>query len=174
MIDGDLRELISPLDIEKRVAELGREISDHYGDEPVVIIGVLKGAFVFMADLVRRLRFSPIIEFVRLSSYGEGTTSQGKVRFHLDIETRIEDKHVLVVEDIVDTGRSMVYLREVLLLRNPKSYRLCSFLDKRERREVDVHVDFAGFTVDHGFVLGYGLDYGERYRELPGVYVLEK
>jgi len=173
MIDGALREIISEQDIKKRVAEMGREISEFYGDEPVIIIGVLKGAFIFMADLVRELAFSPIIEFVRLSSYGEGTASKGKVRFHLDIETQIEGKHVLVVEDIVDTGRSMVYLREVLLLRNPKSYKLCSFLDKRERREVDVHVDFAGFTVNQGFVLGYGLDHAEKYRELRGVYVLE-
>jgi len=174
MTDGVLRELISEQDLAKRVAELGQQISDHYGDEPVVIIGVLKGAFIFMADLVRNLRFSPIVEFVRLSSYGDGVTSAGKVRFHLDIETRIEDKHVLVVEDIVDTGRSMVYLREVLLLRNPKSYKLCSFLDKHERREVDVHVDFAGFKVNQGFVLGYGLDHAEKFRELKGVYVLEK
>lgn len=168
-----LVELIGPADIARRVAELGRELAEVYRHEPPVMVCVLKGAFLFFADLTRAVawKIQPDIDFVRLASYGRGM-SGGEVKFIKDLETDIAGRHVLVVEDIVDSGRSMDYLLQVLRLRGPASVRICALLDKCERREVDLSVDFAGFRLDKGFVVGYGLDYAEQYRELPGIYEL--
>ncbi len=158
--------------IAKRVRELGADISEHYGDEPLVMVCVLKGAFIFFADLVRAMPIEPEVDFVRLASYGAQTSRKERILFTKDMELPVQGKHVLVVDDIVDTGHSALYLLNVLRMRGAKSLRVCALIDKRERREVDVSVDFPGFVLSEGFVIGYGLDYAERYRHLPAVYTL--
>ncbi len=158
--------------IARRIRELGREISDRYGEEPLVCICVLKGAFVFFADLMRSLTINPELDFVRLASYAGGTSREGKMIFSKDIEVSVKDKHVLIVEDIVDTGHSMEYLTKVLKVRNPRSIAIAALIDKNERREVEVTVDFPGFALEKGFIVGYGLDYDERCRCLEGIYEL--
>jgi len=158
--------------IAKRVAELGRQISARYADEPLVCVCVLKGAYVFFADLMRALTIDPEMDFVRLASYAGETSRDGKMIFSKDMEISIEDKHVLLVEDIVDTGHSMKYLTQILQARNPRSISIAALVDKAERREVDIVVDFPGFSLDKGFIVGYGLDYAEKYRGLDGVYEL--
>ncbi len=170
MKKAKLVERISPQAIEQRVQTLADELNADYADREVVCVCVLKGAYCFFADVVRRLTMHPMVDFVRLASYGNSTATSGKVIFSKDLEIDITDKHVLVFEDIVDTGRSMAFLLSVLEKRGPASVRVCSLLDKAERREVDVKVDYCGFPLEEGFVVGYGLDYAERYRELPGVY----
>jgi hypoxanthine phosphoribosyltransferase len=169
-MSAELRELLSKEDIGKRVAELGREISDVYGSEPVVAVCVLKGAFIFFADLLRAVSISPEVDFVRLASYGASTQTSGQVRMTKDLDADIAGKHVLIVEDIVDTGLSIDYLKRYLELRNPTSLKVCALIDKGERREFDLQLDFVGFRLTKGFVVGYGLDFAEKYRELPAVY----
>lgn len=166
-----LREVFGEAAIAARVAELGREISAHYAGKDVVMVGVLKGALPFMADLLRALTFCPLLDFVRVASYGAGT-APGALRFLMDLETDIAGRHVLLVEDIVDTGRSLAYLLATLSRRNPASLKICSLLDKPYRREVDVPVDFVGFAAPPVYLVGYGMDIGERLRRLPGVYEL--
>lgn len=167
---SSLVELISPAAIDQRVRGLAREIDAAYAGQPLVAICVLKGAFLFYADLVRQLTIEPELDFVRLASYGSEKSSSGKVFFTKDVETEVEGKHVLLVEDIVDTGRSMEYLVKVFEKRGAASVAICAMLDKSERREQQVKVDFVGFPLKKGFVVGYGLDYAERYRQLPGIY----
>ena len=165
-----LRELFTPHQISLRIQELAKEIDALYAEETLVVLCVLKGAFVFCSDLVRCMRNKNIeVDFVRLFSYGGGSASSGQVIINKDAEIPLNGKHVLLVEDIVDSGRSMHFLLERLGMRNVRSLRLAAFIDKRERREVPVHVDFAAFHVDRGFVVGYGLDYAERWRSLPAV-----
>ena len=159
--------------IEARAQELGREISGHYGDEPLVCVCVLKGAYAFFTDLMRNLTIHPTMDFVRLSSYADQTSRKSKMVFSKDMEIDIRDKHVLVVEDIVDTGHSMNFLLKVLEARGPRSIKIAAMIDKTERREVDVNVDFVGFPLDKGYIVGYGLDYAEQYRELDGIYDLK-
>ena len=167
--------VIPAADIQRRVAELGAEISARYKDQPLVCVCVLKGAFLFFADLVRHIDIGtggPEIDFVRLASYG-GSTSRGRQAvFTKDLEVDVAGKHVLVVEDIVDTGRSAEFLLHVLGKRGAASLKICAFVDKHERREVGVTVDFAGFPIQKGFIVGYGMDYAEKYRELDAVYEL--
>jgi len=159
--------------IAERVAEMGREITASYsGEGPLVCICVLKGAFLFYSDIVRRISREIEVDFVRLASYGTGTSRGEDIVFSKDLEISIEGKDVLVVEDIVDTGHSMDFLLHVLRRRNPKSLKICALIDKKERREKDVVVDFAGFMPQDGFIVGYGMDYAERYRELDGIYEL--
>lgn len=166
-------EIISAEDIRVRVAALGRELDAVYGQEPVVAVCVLKGAFIFFADLVRAMSIEPEIDFLRLASYGSETSSSGNVFLSKDLEIDIEGKNVLIVEDIVDTGRSMEYLVRLMERRGAKSVRICALIDKVERRQREVRVDFVGFPLPKGFVVGYGLDYAERYRGLPAVYELK-
>jgi hypoxanthine phosphoribosyltransferase len=164
--------LYSPREIQKRVKELACIISKDYKEEELVLIGVLKGAFVFMSDLARNLSIPVKMDFVRLASYGSGSKSQGKIRFTKAIELPIRDKHILVVEDIVDSGLTLKFLQEFLKKENPKSVRICALIDKSERREVSITVDYCGFSVPKGFIVGYGLDFDEQYRHLPGLYHL--
>jgi hypoxanthine phosphoribosyltransferase len=166
-----LREVFGEAVIAARVAELGREISACYAGKDVVMAGVLKGALPFMADLLRALDFCPVLDFLRVASYGAGT-APGALRFLMDLETDIAGRHVLLVEDIVDTGRSLAYLLDVLSRRNPASIKVCSLLDKPYRREADVTVDFVGFSAPPVYLVGYGMDIGERLRRLRGVYEL--
>ena len=164
--------LYSHREIQKRVKELARSISKDYKKEDLILIGVLKGAFVFMSDLARNLSIPVKMDFVRLASYGSGSKSQGKIHFTKAIELPIRDKHILVVEDIVDSGLTLKFLQEFLKKENPKSVRICALIDKSERREVSITVDYCGFSVPKGFIVGYGLDFDEQYRHLPGLYQL--
>lgn len=167
-MDTPMQVVYSQEQIAQRIQTLGTTISAAYREiqEPLVAVCVLKGAFVFFSDLVRGLDLDLEIDFVRLASYGQQTERHFKVQFTKDLETSITDRHVLLVEDIVDTGHSVQYLTQVLWARKPKSIRICALVDKKERREVNVHVDYPGFDLAKGFIVGYGLDYAERYRHL--------
>ena len=168
----ELRVVYDAETIQTRIKEMAAEIDAIYKDEPVVVVCVLKGAFMFFTDLVKNLTISPELDFVRLASYGNETESQEHIAFTKDIELSIKDKHVLIVEDIVDSGRSMAFLLHQLEARGAKSLRIAALIDKRERRVVPVYPDFVGFDLPAGFIVGFGLDYAERYRELPAVYVM--
>lgn len=165
--------LISREAIEKRVHEIADAVSRDYQGRELVVIGVLKGAFIFMADLVRALSIPCRVDFARLASYGAGAASSGKVVMTKDIETSIRGRDILIVEDIVDTGLTLAFLVDWFRERNPASLRVCAFLDKRRRRRVPFEADYVGFTIDDGFVVGYGLDFDEKARFLPDVYVVE-
>ncbi|MCE5283525.1 MAG: hypoxanthine phosphoribosyltransferase [Deltaproteobacteria bacterium] len=174
MMEGKPEILFSKTVIEGRVRELAGRISGEYAGKNLLIVGVLKGAFVFMADLVRGLDIPCRVDFVRLASYGAGSTSSGKVRITKDLETDIAGRHVLVVEDIVDTGLTLAWLVETLRQRQPASLRVCVFLDKSQRRQVPFTADYVGFTIPDAFVVGYGLDFNEDFRFLPDVCVLRE
>ena len=166
-----LTTIFSREDISRRVKQLAADISEHYryGAEPLVAVCVLKGAFVFFFFFIRELEFDPELDFVRLASYGKETFRGEKVVFSKDMEVSIADKHVLIVEDIVDTGNTVDYLSRVLKTRDPKSVKICALVHKISRREVPVAIDFYGFKLDDGFIVGYGLDYAEQYRNLPNI-----
>ena len=165
--------ILSPETIARRVRELGNAINRDYAGEPLVVVGILKGAFVFMADLVRAIELPLEIDFIRVASYGNEACSSGKFVLTKDVELSLAGKDVLLVEDIVDTGRTMACLKERFEAHTPRSVRLCALIDKKERREVPVNVDYAGFTVEEGFLVGYGLDYAEQHRHYPGIYHLQ-
>ncbi|MBI2204573.1 MAG: hypoxanthine phosphoribosyltransferase [Candidatus Rokubacteria bacterium] len=167
------RVLISDAELRARVAELGRDIARDYEHDNPVLVGVLKGALVFMADLIREIPIEVTMDFMALSSYGAGSRSSGVVKLAADLSMPIEDRHVILIEDIIDTGRTVSYLKRNLETRHPKSVRLCALLDKIERREVDVEIDYLGFTIPNVFVVGYGLDHAGLYRNLPHIAVLE-
>ncbi|MBN2141246.1 MAG: hypoxanthine phosphoribosyltransferase [Desulfovibrionaceae bacterium] len=166
-----LKKIIGAGEIRTRVRELAGEINGFYGDQPLVCVCVLKGAFIFFADLLRRLRGQPVVEFVRLASYGQGTRP-GDLCFTKDLEVPVQGKNVLIVEDIVDTGLSMQYLKAVLAGREPLSLKICALIDKVERRVTDLTVDFTGFRLNKGFLVGYGMDCAERHRRLNAIYEL--
>ena len=164
--------LIAKTDIEKRVRELADTISRDYEGRELILIGILKGAFVFMADLVRQLRIPCQVDFVRLASYGTVTVSTGNIAISKDIETSIEGRDVLIVEDIVDTGLTLSALVERLKKRDPRSLKVCVFLDKKDRRKVPFEAEYVGFNIPDRFVVGYGLDFNEMYRFLPDICVI--
>jgi len=159
--------------IEKRVCELAETISRDYEGGELIVIGVLKGAFVFMADLIRCLSIPCFIDFVKMGSYGAGSVSSGKVVMTKDIDISIERKDVLIAEDIVDTGLTLSSLVNLFRERNPRSVKVCALLDKRQRREVPFEADYVGFTIEDGFVVGYGIDFNEKFRYLPEIYIIE-
>ncbi len=166
--------MISEEEIMKKIDQLGETISRDYKDKEVLIIGVLKGAFVFLSDLVKKIDSSMLcIDFMAVSSYGASTKSTGVVRIIKDLDTSIEGKDVLIVEDIIDTGLTLHYLCDNLRSRNPKSLKICTLLDKPERREIDIIADYVGFNVPNKFIVGYGLDYEEKYRNLPYITCLK-
>jgi len=169
----ELPVLISEQDIQKRVAELAAEISADYSDKgDIVLIGVLKGAFIFLADLSRRLTIPRTIEFIAVSSYATGSIASGAVRLVMDVRGNIENRHVLIVEDIVDTGHTLKYLIGILKSHRPASIRTCALLHKPERAEVEVPIDYIGFGIGDEWVVGYGLDYAEHERTLPYIGVI--
>ncbi|OQY18659.1 MAG: hypoxanthine phosphoribosyltransferase [Anaerolineaceae bacterium 4572_32.1] len=173
--DDVAKVLISEETLQARVAEIGRELNATYTDEDrPLLVAVLKGAFVFLADLTRHLEMRHEVNFMEISSYGTGTKSSGVVRILLDLEQNIEGRHVLIVEDIVDSGRTLEYITRNLQTRRPTSLRVCTLLSKPSRREVGVTVDFVGFEVPDEFVVGYGLDFAEEYRNLPFIGVLKE
>jgi hypoxanthine phosphoribosyltransferase len=161
-------------EIDKRVRELADIISRDYKGKEIIMIGVLKGAFIFMADLIRYLNSPCIVDFIRVASYGSGTVSSGKIEIKKDIETDIEGKDVLIIEDIIDTGLTISFLMDKLKERNPNSLKVCVFLDKKHRREIELNADYVGFTMDEGFVVGYGLDCNEMDRFLADVCVIKE
>ena len=168
------RCLISQAEIARRVAELAERIGRDYAGRDLVMVGVLKGAFIFLADLVRALPFPVDVDFVRLCSYGAGTTTCGEVYITKDVELSLKDRDVLIVEDIIDLGLTLDFLRKHLLSHRPRSLKICCLIDKKERREVEVPLDYVGFVLEQGFLVGYGLDCGEQSRTLPEIFVLEK
>jgi len=165
--------LFSRAAIQKRVQELAFQISGDYAGRELIVIGILRGAFILMADLIREISVPCKIDFVRIASYGAGAESSGKVVMTKDIETSISGRDILIVEDIADTGLTLQYLTVWLKERNPRSLKVCAFLDKRKRRKVAFEADYVGFTIDDGFVVGYGLDFNEQYRYLPEVYIIK-
>jgi hypoxanthine phosphoribosyltransferase len=166
--------LVAEKEIAARVAELGRVIARDYADGTLVLVGVLQGAIPFIADLMRALPIDVTVDFLRASSYGGGTTSSGAVRLVADLSVDVADRHVLVVDDIVDTGHTLAALKRTLEARRPRSVKTCVLLDKTGRRETEVQIDYVGFTIPNVFVVGYGLDYDGLYRNLPHVATLEK
>jgi hypoxanthine phosphoribosyltransferase len=160
--------------IEKKVTELGKKISSDYQGKNLIMIGVLKGAMFFVADLMRKISIPVIVDFIGVSSYGESTRSSGVVRIIKDLEEHIENKPVLIVEDIIDTGLTMGYLIKTLKLRKPSSIKVCALIDKKGRRLQEIPLDYVGFDVGNHFLVGYGLDYVDRYRHLPFICTLKE
>lgn len=169
------RVLISEEQIQARVREMGRQITKDYEGEELVVVCILKGSTIFFSDLVRQMQLDTVFDFMIVKSYGGGTESSGNVRFVKDLDESITDKNVLIVEDIIDSGLTLTFLRNNLITRGAKSLRICTLLDKPERRKpgADITVDYCGFQIPNEFVVGYGLDYDEKYRNLPMIGVLK-
>jgi hypoxanthine phosphoribosyltransferase len=167
-----VRILIPEDKVDERIAQLGAQISQDYAGKQVHLVGILKGSIFFICELAKRISVPVTLDFMSVSSYGSGTKSNGIVKMIKDLDEPIEGKDVLIVEDIIDSGRTLSYLLKNLSSRKPASIRLCTMLDKPERREVDVEVDYQGFIIPDEFVVGYGLDYDQRYRNLPYIGVL--
>jgi len=165
-----LSPLLSREQIDSIVKGIADRISKDYDQREVVLVCILKGAFMFLSDLVRHLRIPVQIDFVRLASYGAGMRSSGRIEITKDIETSLEGKDVLIIEDIIDSGHTLLFLKERLILANPRSVRICALLDKKERREVKIEVDYIGKEIEDVFVVGYGIDFNEAYRNLPEIY----
>ena len=167
------RILLTEKQIQERVVELGRAITEDYADDPPILVNVLKGGFVFLADLVRAIDLPVEVDFMEVSSYGDGRTSSGVVRILEDLSESVEKRQVIIVEDIVDTGRTLSYLIENLETRHPRSVKICTLLDRRGRREVELDLDYVGFVVPDKFVVGYGLDLAQKFRNLPHIAIVE-
>lgn len=168
-----VKVLIPETEVNKRISELGRQITQDYAGKKIHMICVLKGGVFFMCELAKRIDGPVSLDFMSVSSYGNGTTSSGAVRIVKDLDEPIEGEDVLIVEDIIDSGNTLHYLIEILHKRQPKSIRICTLLDKPERRVAKVDVDYSGFNIPDEFVVGYGLDYAQRYRNLPFIGVVE-
>lgn len=168
-----IRELISEQEVDKRIEELGKQISKDYEGKSPHLICILKGGAFFMCELAKRITLPVSIDFMCVSSYGDETTSSGHIRIKKDLDESVEGKDVLIVEDIIDSGRTLYFLKDELKNRGAKSIRLCTLLDKPERRVVDVKTDYVGFQIPDEFVVGYGLDYAQKYRTLPFIGVVE-
>ena len=167
------RILISQAELQSKISELGAQITRDYEDKNLLLISVLKGSVIFMADLMRAIQVPARIDFMAVSSYGSGTKTSGVVRIVKDLEIPVEGYDVLIVEDILDSGMTLQYLRELILDRHPASIKIATLLDKPDRRQVDVIPDYKGFSIPDEFVVGYGLDYAEKYRNLPYVGILK-
>ena len=164
--------LISEHEINKQVQRIGQEISSDYKEKDLVLLGVLKGSFIFLSDLTRQISIDHDIDFIGASSY-EGTSSSGQIVFTKQPDLELENRNVLLVEDIVDTGNTLLKIIEFIKLLNPESINICTLIDKHERRKVKINVDYSCFSLDKGFIVGFGLDYNEKYRNLPAIYDLK-
>ena len=174
-MEDKIRVLISEEDVNRRISEVAAQITKDYTGKPVHLICILKGGVFFTCELAKRLELPLSLDFMSVSSYGAGTVSSGVVKIIKDLDEPLEGKDVLIVEDIIDSGRTLAYLMEILKQRNPNSIRLCTLLDKPERRvKKQVHVDYTCFTIPDEFVVGYGLDYDQKYRNLPYIGVVEQ
>ena len=169
----NIRVLLPEEDLASRINELGEQISKDYAGESVFLVCILKGAAFFACELAKRITVPVTIDFMATSSYGSGTVSSGEVKIKKDLDLEVAGQNVIIVEDIIDSGNTLNYLSKVFKERNAKSVRLCTLLDKPDRREVDVPVDYTGFTIPDKFVVGYGLDYDQKYRNLPYIGVVE-
>jgi hypoxanthine phosphoribosyltransferase len=169
----DVKIIIPKRELKKRVKELGAKISKDYAGKELILIGILKGSFVFLADLIRQIKIPHKIDFIAVASYDQEIEGSGAVRLIKDLSANIEGKNVIIIEDIVDTGLTLNFIRKNLLLRNPKSLEIVTLLDRKERRKVQVPIKYIGFVVPNEFVVGYGLDLGERYRNLPYIAKVE-
>lgn len=168
-----IKVMLSEEKVDQRIAELGEAISRDYAGKQVHIIGILKGSVFFMCELAKRITVPVSMDFMSVSSYGDGTVSSGIIRIAKDLDETLEGKDVIVIEDIIDSGRTLSYLLEILSKRNPNSMKLCTLLDKPDRRVREVKVDYVGFEIPDEFVVGYGLDYAQKYRNLPYIGVVE-
>ena len=174
MLEKDIQEvLFSEEQLDRRVREIAAQIEKDYAGKEIMLIGVLRGSFVFMADLCRRIDLPCTLDFMSVSSYGKGTSSSGQVQITKDLSSDISGQHIIVIEDILDSGNTLSYLLKLLEQRNPASIRLCTLLDKPDRRVKEVKVDYSGFSIPDAFVVGYGLDYAEQYRNLPYIGILK-
>ena len=174
IFDNDIQEvLFSEEQLKNRVQEIARQITADYQGKEIMLISVLRGSFVFMADLCRAIDLPCTLDFMAVSSYGKGTKSSGQVQITKDLSEDISDRHIIVVEDILDSGNTLSYLLKILENRHPASIRLCTLLDKPDRRVKPVEVHYSGFTIPDAFVVGYGLDYAEKYRNLPYIGILK-
>ena len=166
--------MLSAEDVQARIRSLAAEISRDYPEgEEIHLVAILKGAFLFLGDLIRAMPRIVTVDFMAVSSYGKGTSSSGEVRMTKDLDSGLEGRNVIIVEDIVDTGLTLSYLQEILHARNPKTLRTACLLSKPSRRKIDVKVEYVGFTIEDRFVVGYGLDYAEQYRNLPYIGIIE-
>ncbi|NVM56620.1 MAG: hypoxanthine phosphoribosyltransferase [Desulfobacterales bacterium] len=172
-MSAEMIPVLSRAEIAQKVKTLAHRVSKDYAEKELRIIGVLKGVFIFMADLVRELTIPVQIDFIRLASYGSNTVSSGNIQVTKEIELDIKGQDVLVVEDIVDSGLTIARILEYLKQFSPKSVKVCALIDKTERRQVNVSIDYVGHVVEHGFLVGYGLDFDEKYRALPDIYRLK-
>ena len=171
---NDIKEVYySAEELQDVVKRLGREISEYYKDKNLLLVSILKGSVVFMADLMRAIDIPCRIDFMAVSSYGSGTKTSGIVKVQKDLDINLEGYDLLLVEDILDSGKTLFYVREMLKTRNPASIRICTLFDKPDRREADIHADYKGVDVPDEFIVGYGLDYDEKYRNLPYIGVLK-
>jgi hypoxanthine phosphoribosyltransferase len=170
---SELKTLFSRQQIAARVADLGRQISIDFAGEPVVLVGVLKGATIFLSDLARQLDLDATFDFISVSSYGRQKQNSGEVKLLKDVDQSMEDKNVILVEDILDTGLTMSYLKKMILAHHPRAFRIAALLDKKCRRQQPINADYTGFEIPDEFVVGYGMDYAERYRNLPDICVVE-
>jgi hypoxanthine phosphoribosyltransferase len=168
-----IKIIISRRELEKKVKELGNRISRDYSGKELILIGILKGSFVFLSDLVRQIKIPHEVDFMAVASYGQEIEGSGVVKLIKDLSVNIQGKDVLIIEDIVDTGLTLNFIRKNLLLRNPKSLEIVALLDRKERRKVQIPLRYVGFTVPNEFVVGYGLDLGEKYRNLPHIAKIE-
>lgn len=168
-----IKVFISEADVNAKIEELGKQISKDYEGKTVHLVCILKGSVMFMSELAKRITVPVTMDFMQVSSYGDGTQSSGIVRISKDLDETLEEKDVIVIEDIIDSGRTLYYLLDVLGKRNPASLKLCTLLDKPDRRVRDVKVDYVGFEIPDEFVVGYGLDYAQKYRNLPYIGIVE-
>jgi hypoxanthine phosphoribosyltransferase len=168
----ELKIYISRDQIAKRVAEIGAQISKDFAGEPLVLLGVLKGAAIFLSDLSRHISLDASFDFISVSSYGNAKQNSGEVKMLKDVDQSMEGKNIILVEDILDTGLTLTYLSKVLTAHKPKTLRIAALLDKKARRISDIHADYVGFEIPDEFVVGYGMDYAERYRNLPDICIV--
>ena len=169
-----LKPLFSHSDIQKAVKRLAREISRDYRGEELICVCILKGSFMFTSDLIRRIKVPLMVDFIRVSSYGTGMTSKGEITVTMDLETDVSGKNVLIVEDIIDSGLTLNWIRELLIARNARSVKIAALVDKKACRVIEVPCEYVGFTIQDGFIVGYGIDYAEKYRNLRDIFVVEK
>lgn len=173
MADLDLKLLYSREQIAREVKRIGAEINRDFAGEEVILVAVLKGALLFVSDLMRELDLDARVDFIRLASYGSEMVSSGVVEIRRNLEFSLRDRNVIVVEDIVDSGNTLEFLYHRLQQQQPRCLKICTLIDKRARREAEIEPDYAGLVMDDGFIVGYGLDYDEKYRNLPEIYVAE-